>query len=62
MYGLLGGIVGRQERPGLEAPMAVDGGAVRALGAGDRQGIGRARRRRLGDCVDVRLDIFGSHG
>lgn len=62
--GANGGVEGLEKRAVLEAPMAVDGSPVGALGAGDGEGVGSARRGWLGDGVDVsrRILLAGSHG
>lgn len=62
--GLVLGAESLEERALLEAPMAVDGGAVGALGAGKGEGVGRAGRGRRGERLDVRLGLAsgGSHG
>lgn len=60
--GLVSRVEGLEERAVDELPVTVDGSAVGALGAGDGQGVGSARRRRLGDGLDIRRGIlFGRH-
>lgn len=61
--GLVSRVEGLEERAVDELPVTVDGGTVGALGAGNGQGVGSARRGRLGDGLDIRRGIlFGRHG